>query len=172
MSRFGKFLTVALSALVLGACAALGDVMELANQLQNAGYQEVGVQHSNTNGYDVLLIEAVTTTPVATDEDTERIATIVWQSYPQDVNELNVRLNGRSTLVATKAELEQQLGPRDPRLVSADEGQAIPVLLISLTFAVGIVIAIIIVARRVRRRRRRLAQDPPYPSVPRFDQPH
>src|SRR5215204_6167145 len=77
----GLLLIVMMTALAAG-CGLLTDISELGGRIEDAGYQQVQVNHELTNGRNVLTIEALTQSGTPTDEDVATIAKIVWTTYP------------------------------------------------------------------------------------------
>jgi hypothetical protein len=161
--RISALLAVALSAVMIGGCGSLADLASLSSSIQEAGYEQVQVNHNVNNGRDVVTVEALTPNEPATDEDVREIAEIVWQTYPRRVDELRIVLNGRPAAAVTRDELAQEFGARDPAL---DRGSGIGqfLLIALLVFLTGVALVVVLVIVLVRRSRRsRRVPDAPYP---------
>jgi len=170
---------VLLGVVLVASCGTLADLESLSNRIADAGYEQVQVNHSLTNGRDVVTVEALTPTGPATDEDAERIARIVWESYPRMVDELQITLNGRS-LTVSRGELAEFFGDRDPALDQGSGfGQVLLIILLVVLAVVAFVVVLVIVLVRQSRRNRRVpyAPYPPqhpwvmYPPVPSAHEP-
>src|SRR5215217_7810269 len=152
-------LAVLLCAATAGGCAMVADIAGLTSRIQDAGYENVQVNHKVTNGVDVLTVEAVTPNEPATDEDALRIAEIVWTTYPRQVDRLDLVLNGRQVVSASRQDLTEEFGQRNPDL---DKGTGIGrILLVGLAIVgVMLVLLVLLIVLLIRRGRRRARQMP------------
>ena len=82
---------------------------ELKSRIVDAGYTDVGVGHIvDISGFDT--VDVMANKPSATDEGTD-ITRLVWHTYPEEVDEVVVTLNGVSRS-ATREEMLQAFGSR------------------------------------------------------------
>lgn len=160
-------LAVLLCIATAGGCATLTDLMNLSNRIEQAGYSEVEVNHQESTAGAVLTIDAVTPTKLPAEEDAVRIARIVWETYPRRFDELRIVLNRWPVVAASRADLAEAFGQRDPAL-DKDSGLR-SVLLIALSaFAAIVVLLVAIVVLVIRRSRR--TRHLPIPPLPPFQQ--
>ncbi|MFC3897608.1 hypothetical protein ACFOWZ_39545 [Lentzea rhizosphaerae] len=154
--------------LALAGCGLIGDLASLQARLTDAGYTNVSTDHSSINGTDRLEVTASSDDPAKT---VEQIAEIVWDSYPQHVDQVSIALN-ETYEVYTADALREAFGER---LVAekpdddADVGRTIVTWLIVaavvfLLFVAGLVVLIVFLVRRSNRRRAQ--QQPYYPPPP------
>jgi hypothetical protein len=115
------------------------------------------------NGYDTLAIALTSETAARpiTDADLLAVAKIVWDTYPEHVDELRIRLNGEPAAFK-RASLEREFGPRKAGMESGSDNSWWFIALGPLVCA-AIVILIIVIVRR--RRQRKPPADPPYPPM-------
>lgn len=161
--RWPGVLIVGLISALVGGCGMLTDLASLRGRITDAGYEQVQLNHKQTNGHDVVTVDALTPDERATDDDVEKIARIVWETYPRTVDELNITINGRHAGPFSRDELARAFGDRDPEL---DKGTGLGWLLligllVVLTIAALVVVLVAVLVRRNRRASR--APDPPYP---------
>lgn len=155
---------------VVGGCASLGDVMDLSKRVQDAGYRDVSVNHSSNNGFDSLSISA----SGKSGADPDEIGRIVWDTYPEHIDELRLDLDGKP-LVATEAQLRSAFGDRKvTEKPDDDEAAAKQIVMwvgigiaVFLLLVIGVIILIIVLVRRSKRRR----MPPPPPQYPPYYQP-
>ncbi|WP_447003325.1 hypothetical protein ACRAKI_27095 [Saccharothrix isguenensis] len=160
-------LSALLMTLLLAAgCVSLGELVNLQSRIQEDGYTRVSAHHT-TGGVDRLTVSATTT---AADDDGERIARIVWDTYPAEVDELVVTVNGR-TNSATYEQLEEAFGPRGthPEGPGGSVGSWVAGIGFLMLFLIGAVITVLVV--RSRRRTRRLQLMHQQPQYPYYKQP-
>jgi hypothetical protein len=130
--------------LALASCAGLAKLGELQTDLSSAGYTATRINQNTTNGHDLLNIEVTTesATTIATDEDADRIAEIVWTKYPAEVDELVVIINGRPMMDASSDELAGRFGERPAGLTSGDGGDSgDPTMLIVIVVVAALLLA-------------------------------
>jgi hypothetical protein len=158
-----RLLALLMTFLVAAGCASLADLADLQSRVQEDGYTNVSVHHQTSNGHDRLTISAVTTD---TDDTGERIARAAWDTYPGEIDELVVTVNGKPGS-ATAKELEQTFGAREvqPEATGGSStGGWVAGIGILLLLLVGGVIAVLVARSRRRTRRiQQMHQDPPYP---------
>ena len=165
MRRLGLFLLLCLA---LAGCGALEDQTTVHSRLTDAGYTNVSTYHRTHNGTDRFEVTASSADQTRTADE---IAEIVWDSYPQHVDEVAVALNGTGE-VYTAEQLQEAFGDRQVTVKpddDADVGRTIATWLIVgavvfLLFVVGVIVLIVVLTRRSRRRRQQ--QQPYYPPPP------
>ncbi|MFI9816810.1 hypothetical protein [Saccharothrix variisporea] len=162
---FARLLGVLLCVLVAAGCVSLGEVVKLAGRVQDAGYSGVSVHHQTSNGFDTISVSAFK--PTETDDDGAAIFRLIWDTYPEEVDQAVVSVNGRPR-AASKAELERAFGPR--KIQPKESGTAATVALLVLVVLLACAVVVVVVVR-VRRRRRRQLPPPPYPQGPYYYQP-
>lgn len=158
---------VFLLTLVLAGCSALTNLIELGDDIEDAGYRSVSCQSNTMNGYTVLEISARTTGDEATEEDGDRIAEVVWTKYDGTFDELLVTVNGATALDATPDELTDKFGERPSDVVSGVEGSD-PTMIIVVTVVVAALLAglCVLVWWRGRKPPPPVAPPPGYPYPP------
>ncbi|PWK86384.1 hypothetical protein C8D88_105433 [Lentzea atacamensis] len=155
-------LLVLLCATLVG-CAAIADLAALQTRVQDAGYQNVSLYHRSDNGTDLLEI-------TASGSDPDQVAEIVWDTYPEHVDQLSITLNGTQK-VYSEAELREAFGERQVTVKPDDDTDVMKSLftwlivgaVVFLLFIIGLIILIVVLMRRSRRRK---AQQQPYPGWP------
>jgi hypothetical protein len=165
MRRFALF--VLLCATLVG-CAAIADLASLQTRIQDAGYQNVSLYHRSNNGTDLLEI-------TASGSDPDQVAEIVWDTYPEHVDQVSITLNGAET-VYSEADLRDAFGERQVTEKPDDDTDVMKSLVtwlivgaaVFLLLAIGLIILIVVLVRRSRRRK---AQHPPYYPPHRTPQP-
>jgi hypothetical protein len=123
---------------------------KLESRIEEAGYTEVGVGHIvSTYGFDT--VDVMANKPSVTDEGAD-IARLVWHTYPEEVDEVVVTLNG-STRYATREYMQEEFGPRQlqPNPDDTDLGD----ILVRVVVVVLIIIVLIKVLSFLGRLRRR-----------------
>jgi hypothetical protein len=107
--RSPRLLGVLLFVLAAAGCVSGAEIEALESRIEDAGYTEVGVGHTiSTTGFDTVNIMAGK--PSATDEGVD-IARLVWHTYPEEVDEVVITLNGTSRY-ATREYMQEEFGPR------------------------------------------------------------
>ncbi|MFE2754385.1 hypothetical protein ACFXGA_20540 [Actinosynnema sp. NPDC059335] len=133
-------LAALLGVLLAAGCSWGAEMEALGARLQEAGYTEIGVGHVNTNGYDLVQVEA--TKPAADDNGVE-IARLVWHTYAEEVDQVAITLNG-TTRSATRDELLEEFGPRQLDPNPDEDTDPVDVLI-----RVAVVILVIVVLVKV-----------------------
>ncbi|MET9629676.1 hypothetical protein ABZX92_19645 [Lentzea sp. NPDC006480] len=105
MRRLALFVLVCAT---LAGCGALDDVLSLRTRIQGDGFTNVSVFHRSHNGTDTLEITASAADPA---HDDERVAKIVWNTYPEHIDKLAITLNGSKNTYA-EATLRDTFGER------------------------------------------------------------
>jgi hypothetical protein len=144
--------------LALAGCTALAQLTTLQSELASAGYSGTDINHNTTNGYSTLSIEATMPASTPTDEDADRIAEIVWTTYPVELDELVVVINGQVLMTASAGELTDRFGVRP--VSSREDGGGSGVVIIVVTLVVAVLLAGLVVLVWWRGRR------PPPPVAP------
>ena len=164
--RLAGLLLIALTTALIAGCGWLNDLAELGGRIEDAGYEQVEVNHSlsGTDG-NAVTIQALTPPSEPTEEDIGTIAEIVWTTYPRAFDVLIIEIDGRQADPISRDQLAEAFGERDPAL---DQGTGIgQVLLIGLigimTVFALIVVLVIVLVRRSRRAAARTAP-PPWPQ--------
>jgi hypothetical protein len=152
--------------LALAGCTALAHLTALQSELATAGYSATAVNHHTINGRSTVGIEASMPTGTPSDEDADRIAEIVWTTYPVEIDELMIAINGQILMTASADELTERFGTRpvSPR----DDGGGSSVMIIVVTLVVAVLLAglVVLVWWRGRRPPPPVAPPPGYPQVP------
>ncbi|WP_156077349.1 hypothetical protein [Saccharothrix sp. NRRL B-16314] len=163
-----RLLALLMVFLVAAGCASLTELANLQSRIQEEGYTETSVYHRTSNGVDTLTISASTT---AKDDDGERIARIVWDTYPDEVDQLVVTVNGKANS-ASHGQMEQAFGPRKINPQGSGGGSVggwVAGVGLLLLLLLGGVIAVLVV--RSRRRTRRIQLMHQQPQYPYYKQP-
>jgi hypothetical protein len=129
----------------LVGCSALAGLSELQSDLKSAGYEARSINHNVVNGHSTLSIDAMMPTEVPTEEDGDRIAKIVWTTYPADFDELLIAINGRQLMDATPDDLTERFGERPANLGKHDSDSGNSVLVIVVVLVVAVLFAGLIV---------------------------
>lgn len=159
---------VFLLTLVLAGCSALTNLINLGDEIEDAGYRSVSCQSNSVNGYTVLDISAQSTGDEVTDEDGDRIAEVVWTKYDGTFDELRVTVNGEQVLAATEDELTDTLGERPSGVVTGgSEGTDFTmVIVVTVVAAVLLTGLCVLVWWRGRKPPPPVAPPPGYPYPP------
>lgn len=157
MRRFALF--VLLCAALTG-CSAIADLASLQTRIQDAGYTNVRLHHRSTNGTDSVEI-------TASGSDADQVAEIVWDTYPEHIDQLSITLDGVPRTY-TEADLRDTFGERQVTEKPDDDTDVMRSIVTWLIVAVVAFLllaagAIILIVVLVRRSRRLKAQQPPYP---------
>ena len=155
-------LLVLLCATLVG-CAAIADLAGLQTRIQDAGYTNVSLYHRSNNGTDIVEITASGSSP-------DKIAEIVWDTYPEHVDQVAITLNGNQE-VYSEAQLRDAFGDRavtekpddDTDVMKSIVTWLIVGVVVFLLLIVGVIILVVVLVRRSRRRK---AQQPPYYPPP------
>ncbi|WP_367130244.1 hypothetical protein [Saccharothrix sp. HUAS TT1] len=159
-----RLLVVLLCCLVAAGCASLAELMSLSKRVEDAGYTAVSVNHNTTNGFDAVTISAENASEP--DDDGLTIARLVWETYPDEVDQLVVAVNGESRS-ATNRELEQLFGAR--KIAPGSDGGSNVGAVVAVVLGVGllgVIVLLIVLSRRGRRRRIEESRQPPHPAMP------
>lgn len=157
--------------LALVGCSSLVALSELQSDLQSAGYESQNINHNVMNGHSTLLINAAMPHGVPSEDDANQIAEIVWTTYPAEVDELVITINGQQLMDASAADLKERFGER-PASLKAPDGGGTNVLLIVVILVVAALFAglVVLLWRRGRRPPPPVAppsyQQPPYQQPP------
>ncbi|MFE9747106.1 hypothetical protein ACFYOT_19565 [Saccharothrix saharensis] len=150
-TRLPRLLGVLLSVLAAAGCVSVAEMENLEARITDAGYTDVGVGHiANTNGFDTVTVRAIN--PSTTEEGAD-IARLVWHTYPEEVDEVVVTLNGISRS-ATREEMLQAFGPRQLQ-PNPDEDTDLGDILVRVVVVVLILVVLIKVLSLLGRLRRR-----------------
>lgn len=150
MRRLGALLLLCLS---LVGCVSLTDITDLANRLSEAGFRNVSVVHRNVNGTNYLVVAAAGDNKSVSD-----VGRMVWDTYPVEIDELVVSLNGEPEVSVSAAALERQFGPR--RIDVKPAGSVLPFLLYGFVFFILLGLGVVAIVVIVKKRRRRLLPPP------------
>lgn len=151
--------------LALTGCSALAGLAQLQSDLSSAGYNATGINHNTTTSGSTLAVEVAMADAVPTDEDADRIAEVVWTSYPARFDELVIVINGKSFMDASADDLRDRFGERPASLGASSGGGGTNVVAIVVILAVAVLFAglIVLLWRRGRRVPPPVAP-PPYQS--------
>lgn len=155
--------------LALVGCTALAQLTALQSELAAAGYQGTDINHNTTNGHSTLTIDLVMPADIPSDEDADRIAEIVWTTYPVEIDELVIAINGQVLMSASADELTERFGPRP--VGQQDDGGGGSVVIIVVTLVVAVLLAGLVVLVWWRGRRPPLPVAPP-PGNPQMPNPY
>jgi hypothetical protein len=151
---------------LLGSCGAAKAQTNLAQALQDAGFQNVETKPTTAETL------RVTVDPLAGAAETshDRAAEVVWTEFDRRFEFLEVDVRTQRTRTYRYADLQDKFGPRpsglDDKSLKDDVTSlaiwGIVALVAGLLLCVGLVVLIIVVTtRRSRRRRANAAQWPP-----------
>lgn len=149
--RSARLLGVLLSVIAAAGCFSVAEMEKLESRIADAGYTDVGVGHIfDTYGYDTVTVRAIN--PSTTGEGAD-IVRLVWHTYPEEVDEVVVTLNGISRS-ATRDEMLQAFGPRrlEP---NPDEDTDLGDILVRVFVVILILVVLIKVLSFLGRLRRR-----------------
>lgn len=159
-------------AVVVGGCAAISDLIDLEERIEDAGYDVTGTFHDDFGGgRNEVEIEAESRIrgepPPAGQLE---IAEIVWDTYPRQFDTLEIDLDG-DTDTFSRGELQEQFGPRDPELDERDFDDEVrsglrTASITAAAFLVAGIIAIVVTLVVLRRRTNRNPPPPPPPPAP------
>jgi hypothetical protein len=158
MKRLGLLLLLC-TALV--GCGAITDMADLQTRLKDAGYTGVSTDQGTVNDVTRLEVRASSTDAA---HSTKQIAEIVWDTYPQHVDQVSVVLN-TSQEVYSADELRSAFGEREVAEKPAEDvgGTIVTWLIVGavvfLLFLAGLIVLIVFLVRRSRR----MQQYPPPP---------
>jgi hypothetical protein len=155
-------LAVALTVAVAG-CSALSTLLHTQNALTNAGYKSAHVSSSFSG--DVSTVKAsVTVDSVPTTSDANDVAKVVWQSFHERFDYLEVTVHGSGSTVQqeyTFEQLQTAFGARNPawnRTTVRSAYHAVGVeIVIGLVVLALLVVLIVVLVTRGRRRKRAVA---------------
>ncbi|MFS8095654.1 hypothetical protein LFM09_00785 [Lentzea alba] len=156
-------LLVLLCASLVG-CAAIADLANLQIRIEDAGYTNVSLFHRSNNGTDLLEI-------TATGSDPEKVAEIVWDTYPEHVDQVAITLSG-TPKVYTEAELQAAFGDRavtekpddDSDIMKSIMTWLIVGVIVFVLLIAGVIVLVVVLVRRSNRRKAQ--QQPYYPPPP------
>ncbi|MFI6099938.1 hypothetical protein ACIA8G_30685 [Lentzea sp. NPDC051213] len=159
-------LLLLLSATLVG-CGVIADLGALQNRLKDVGYTDITSYHESINGTDRVRVTASSADPASSAEE---IAEILWDTYPEHVDQVSITLNG-VTEGYTEDDLRAAFGDR--QVTEKPDGDSdvgtviitwvIVGVVVFLLFAGGLITLIVVLVRRSNRRR---AQQPPYYPPP------
>jgi hypothetical protein len=140
----------------LAGCGVISDLTDLQARLKDAGYTDVSTDHGSVNGADRMEVRAASSDPM---HSTDQIAEIVWDSYPQHLDQLSISLNGTYE-VYSEDDLRKAFGERKVTEKPDDDAGTMQTVatwlivgaVVFLLFLAGMVILIVVLVRRSRRR--------------------
>ncbi len=162
---------VVTGAIVLSSCSGITSIIDTQTALQNAGFGSVQVKTDVTAntlsvsvGVDVRPVEA----------DARRVALVVWQTFHERFDRLNIAVHGGGQTVDesfTFDQLEASLGARNPawNRTSVEAGtRYFAYLVIGVVggFLALVVVVVLLVQRRRRRHRPPWTGGGPWPGYP------
>ncbi|MGW6931345.1 hypothetical protein ACWGE0_14895 [Lentzea sp. NPDC054927] len=155
-------------AATLAGCGVISDMADLQVRLKDAGYTSVSTDHGSVNGSDRLEVRAASSDP---GHSTDQIAEIVWDSYPQHLDQVSVTLNGTYE-VYSEDDLNKAFGDRQVTEKPDDDADTTRTIVtwlivgavVFLLFLVGLIVLIVFLVRRSRRTKTQ--QYPPPPGWP------
>lgn len=148
----------------LAGCGAVTDMTDLHSRLTDAGYTRVSTNHGSVNGTDRLEVRASASGPR---HSTDGIAEIVWDTYPQRLDQVSITLN-ETREVYKEEDLRAAFGERQVTESAEDVGRTIVTWLfvgavVFLLFLAGLIVLIVFLVRRSRRRTLPPQYPPQYP---------
>ncbi len=152
-------------AATLVGCGVISDMADLQVRLKDAGYTSVSTDHGSVNGSDRLEVRAASSDP---GHSTDQIAEIVWDSYPQHLDQVSVTLNGTYE-VYSEDDLSKAFGDRQVTEKPDDDADTMRTIVtwlivgavVFLLFLVGMIILIVFLVRRSRRTKTQQYPQPP-----------
>ena len=152
----------------LAGCGVVNDMADLQSRLTDAGYTRVSTNQGAVNGTNRVEVRATGAGPR---HSTDQIAEIVWNTYPQRLDQVSITLN-ESREVYKEDDLRATFGERAvAERPAEDVGRTIVTWLIVgavvfLLFLAGLVVLIVFLVRRSRpgqeARRAEHIADPPH----------
>jgi hypothetical protein len=131
--------------LASSGCSSATNLVEVSNEIQNAGYAFASL-HIDTSADDtVVAVDATTATGSAvTRSDADEIAEIVWRTYDGSFSRLRIAINGTLAVTMTESQLDEQFGDR-PDGLPTTAGYNIRVGLVILGASVaGVLLAVFV----------------------------
>lgn len=155
-------LLLVLCAALVG-CTAITDQANLQIRIEDAGFSRVTTFHRSINGTDILEVTAS-----GTGKKPDEVAEIVWDSYPEHVDQLLITLNGTQKTY-TNEELRSAFGERQITERPDDDADTartiitwiIVAAVVFVLFIVGLIVLIVVLVRRSNRRKQQPPQYPP-----------
>lgn len=137
--------------LALAGCTSLANLGDLREELKAEGFDASGLNHNTTNGHDVLRVVATSDSG-----DADRIAEVVWTTYPAEIDELVVVLNGEEPLDLSADELTEKFGERPESLGAAavKSGPNVTAIVAAVVGALLVGVLVLVVWLRGRRPQR------------------
>ncbi|HET8642847.1 MAG TPA: hypothetical protein VFM37_12985 [Pseudonocardiaceae bacterium] len=173
--RFGvarRLLTVVLCFLAVGGCTSMsGDLADLESRVTDLGFRDVVAWQRDENDRTIVTVEAYTTVPRAYERsDIEKIAEVVWDTYPHEFDVVELALNGYLADTLPADDLLDLFGPRAVQPTSSTDSGIVAVIVTLSVFVLlmGLIVTFLVLAlRRLERKRREHASQygaPPYPG--------
>ncbi len=155
--RSGWLLALALCAGLAAGCSGITTLLDTQKALKDAGYGSVKVTPKpSTNNLDVSVSVNAAPTPA----DATQVAHIVWESFHERFDQLNVTVHGPGPSLSqsfTFAQMEEQFGSRNPAWNSSTVASGTKdlgiVVIVVIAVALLIVVAVILLVQRRNRRR-------------------
>ncbi|MBI2710672.1 MAG: hypothetical protein HYX34_13425 [Actinobacteria bacterium] len=151
-------LAAALVAAALTGCGAVQALTDLQSSLEGDGFTNVKV---GVDGSDTVTVAV---DPLAGDAAGSQTtaARVVWTTFPRRFGLLRVTVRAQSSRTYTRADLEQQFGPRPARLDDKRLGDelrriaagALIGLAVGAVLLIGLIILIVVLVRRSGKRKR------------------
>jgi hypothetical protein len=104
-----KIVLVVLCLFALASCTPGATVAGFEAELKTAGYEVKGIEHDRAIGDGVLKLDLVMSGK-PTDADWDKICKVAWTRYPDDIDELQLTVNGKYGLSMLDRELREAYG--------------------------------------------------------------
>jgi hypothetical protein len=165
MRRLGPLLLLFLA---LAGCGVIGDLATLQARLEDTGLTNVSTFHETVDGDDRLEVTADSSDAART---TDQIAEVVWDSYPQHVDQVSITLN-QAYEVYSADQLQQAFGDRQVAVKADDDADVgttivtwlVVAAVVFLLFIAGVITLVVVLVRRSHRRGQQ--RQPYYPPPP------
>jgi hypothetical protein len=156
--RFAPLLAVlALFGVTLTGCS-LTDQFDLETRLTDEGYQSVYTEYGTTNGRTTLTVWAETTPRNWEQSDIDAIGRIVWETFPREIEWLELVLNESVAAQLDAEELESRYGARPDGFVKDDTGVIVVLVVLAAVVLLGVIGAVVLLVVVLRRQHVRAQQ--------------
>jgi len=150
---------------VSAGCGTIGAFVDIKEELEQEGFDNVGIEVTDLSGADALQVTADPPGGLGVEAAQNRAAEITWKTFSRRFDRLEVVLSGTSRTYE-RAELEEQFGARPAGLDDKELGDEIRNIGIGVLIAlvvggllcVGLVVLVVILVLRSSRKKKQAAQ--------------
>jgi hypothetical protein len=128
--------------LTSAGCSTTTNLVEVSNDIQNAGYAFASLHIDTSDDDTVVAVDATTATGSAvTQSDANKIAEIVWRKYNGSFSRLRIAINGKPAANMTEDDLNEKFGDRPDGLpTTADFNTRVGLVILGASGA-GLILA-------------------------------